>query len=806
MDVRLDLQSRSVRGTVAHRVAAQGAPLTALTLHAADLDVSAVRAGGEPAPFVHRGHDLRISLPGPLAEGGEVLVEVDYSGAPEAGLYFVAPTDEEPDRAWQAWTQGQDEDSRYWFPCFDDPSMKHTVEVVAEVPEGLMAVSNGELLEVVPCDPGWHRFHYRFDQPLPAYLVALVVGVFDQAEERHGDVRLRWLYPPGEHARARNTFGRTREMVEFFEELTGVPYPYSKYDQAILEDFIFGGMENTTLTTLTATTFHDDRAHLDFRSEPLVSHELAHQWFGDLVTCRSWAHAWLNESWATYLECLYQGRAFGEDELRLYLLGTFEAYLEEDGGRYSRPLVQRRYREPIEVFDRHLYEKGACVLHMLRQEMGDERFWRGVRLYLERHRGGVVETEDFRRAMEEASGLGLERFFAQWIYREGHARLKASSEHDEKAGMLRIRVEQEGIEKPEDARHLTLAVRIFEGEGHRDLAIRLTEARQDVWVPAPAAPSAFVVGSGGWAVAEAKVEQSADAWRTVLARDPDPLGRIAAVAALGKEGDGRSVAALVEALGREAFWGVRARIAAALGAVRGDRARDALLAALTGDESPRVRRAAAKALAGWRGDEKVQAAACDALRIGDASYFVEAELAETVGRIGGERAFDTLEDALSRDSHAEVIRRGVLAGLAHLRDPRGLAPALEWSRRGRDTLARVGAATALGRLGPFLRDRADREAARERLEALLADPFWHVRRAAIAALKEAGDPAAIPALERKRGERDGRLKQMAEEAIAAIRDGQRQPEALESLRRDLDGLREENRKLRERLDKVESKG
>ena len=213
-------------------------------------------------------------------------------------------------------------------------------------------------------------------------------------------------------------------MIELFAEKTGRAYPWPRYSQITVAEFIFGGMENTSATTLTDQTLHDARAHLDFSSEPLISHELAHQWFGDLLTCRDWSQGWLNEGFATYFELVWKEHIAGRDEADYDRLGDQEAYLDEDAHRYRRPIVTNVYHEPIDVFDRHLYEKGGCVLHMLRAELGEARFWKAIRHYVKKHAGGSVETRDLARAVDEATGWNADRFFEQWVFKAGHPDLK----------------------------------------------------------------------------------------------------------------------------------------------------------------------------------------------------------------------------------------------------------------------------------------------------------------------------------------------------------------------------------------------
>ncbi len=214
-------------------------------------------------------------------------------------------------------------------------------------------------------------------------------------------------------------------MLDFFKRTTGLKYPYPKYSQAVVSDFMFGGMENISATTLTEKTLHDDIVHLDFTSDNLVSHELAHQWFGDYLTCKDWSNAWLNEGFATYFNALFREFDEGVEDFQDYMDGFKDNLTEDMEKHYQRAIVTRRFWDPEELFDTHTYEKVRWVLNALRGYLGEENFFRGIRHYIATHKISVVETSDFRKSIEEASGLDLESFFEQWVYSPGYPEIKA---------------------------------------------------------------------------------------------------------------------------------------------------------------------------------------------------------------------------------------------------------------------------------------------------------------------------------------------------------------------------------------------
>ena len=436
----------------------------------------------------------------------------------------------------------------------------------------------------------------------------MVAGTFSEIEQTRLRLPVAYYVEPGREADGERSFGRTPDMIECFAGSLGVPYPYARYSQIAVADFIFGGMENTSATTQTDRTLHDERAHLDFSSEPLVAHELAHQWFGDLVTCRDWSQAWLNEGFATYFETVWMEASRGWDEYQRDVFEIVGRYMDEDGERYSRPIVCNVYRDPIELFDRHLYEKGAAVLHMLRGELGWERMQRALRQYVDDNATRSVETIDLVRAIERASGRNLREFFAQWIDRAGHPELEIRAAWDAARFSLTLEVEQK---QTIDADHPPYAFDLEFGllaeaaggdrvwadagdgpvAGEQRLRVRVERALESFVIAAAAKPALIRIDPGAYLLCSLTYALGTEWHAAVLGGDPSPVARIRAARALGKD-DARSAHdALAAAMRGEPFWGVAVEIAAVLGTARAPYARTALLAALV-HPHPKVRRAA----------------------------------------------------------------------------------------------------------------------------------------------------------------------------------------------------------------------
>ncbi len=801
LDLALSLETKSVSGTATLALARVSPRADAIELDAIGFDIRRVRidvgSGQSDAPYSYDGDTIQVKVP---VSASVATVEIEYSATPARGLYFLAPDEAVPERPEQVWSQCQDEDARYWFPCHDKPHVKMTTELRVQVPSGFVVLSNGEpvMLDTPATGDPW-VYHFRMDKPHPSYLVTLVAGRFDVIEDRPariGDrtIPVRYYVPPGRKDDARRSFGETPRMIELFSRLTGVDFPWSRYSQVVVSDFIFGGMENTTATTMYEHVLLDERASLDVASEDLVSHELAHQWFGDFVTCRDWSHGWLNEGFATYFEHLEREDRLGRAEYDYGVEGDLAAYLSEAGSHYTRPIVCRDYEVPIELFDRHLYEKGGLVLHMLRRELGDDRFWRGVQTYLERHAHGIVETTDLKRALEDVSGTSLERFFDTWVYRPGHPSLKVRVTYED--GQLTAHVKQ--TQKVGDTALFCFPFEIAVGDasGRVQRFQKRVESEADaITVTLPSRPAWVAFDPDFRVVADVTLEAPADLLRNALEHADPVRGRWLSARALAKRHDRPTIEALASCLAREEeAWMVRAEAARALGAIRGEASAAALLRH-TEDEHPKVRRAVAAALGGFKTGKVAKALTKLARK--DLSYLVEAEAARSLGKTRHKSAGKTLVELLDRPSWADVARAGALDGLGALRDEELASDVKKYTRYGVPARGRRAAIHALARL-------SDARKTREHLEDLLEDADPHLRIDAIAALESLADSRSRGALNRQlKRELDGRVVRRIREALRNITD--RTSKEHKRLTDEFESLKGELSELKVRLGKLEGK-
>ncbi len=581
LDLEPNLNERSLKGEVTLSLVCRRDDLAAVELDAVDMQFSSISVDGEPAAGTHYdGKRLRVALARHRARGDELSLRIGYHCAPLRGLYFIGPDEAHPNRPLECWTQGQDEDSRYYFPCVDAPILKATSEVVCTAPANLFVLSNGDLREVRELGDARKRWHYSLDVPHSPYLVTLVCGEFAEVRERAPRTGIDVFYygPQGREADIKRSLAPTPDLIDHFSAKIGVPYPFRRYSQIFVSDFIFGGMENTTATTLTGEVILDPRAALDHDIDYLVAHELAHQWWGDLLTCRDWPEAWLNEGFATYFEYVWREHSRGRDEADLDLLGDLDTYLDE-ASDYQRPIVCRQFEEPIDLFDRHLYEKGGRVLHMLRHELGDAGFWRALQLYAERYARRSVETRDLARVLEETSGRNLDGFLDQWIAHPGHPELECAWQWDADKGSGTFRVEQK--QEGERVYRLRTTLRLEIAGREVDEPIDICEKTHSFEIKAEEAPAQVIFDPGDVLLKTVKFEKARPLWVRQLAAARLGIDRVLAARALADKPDPLSTDALRLALTTDVFWGVRAAAAAALGKTRRQDALTALLAART---------------------------------------------------------------------------------------------------------------------------------------------------------------------------------------------------------------------------------
>jgi len=742
-------------------VSAIGQPVSLLTLDAHLLDIQSVQAAGHKTVFTADGKSLAITFDPPLAPGVKTDIVTAYSVQdPPQGLIWTPESPAWPGRPAQLHTQGQPGTNSFWFPCHDFPNVKLTTELAVTVPAGYLVSSNGGLVDAVSRsgEGGGARetFHWMQDKPHVNYLVSLVVGKFDVVDVGGGGGRslsMPVYVPPGRGKDVAGTYGRTPRMIEYFAGLVDEPYPWDRYAQLVVWNFGAGGMENTGATTMYDTAILSPEGQRDGDLDGLISHELAHQWFGDLLTCRSWEHIWLNEGFATYFNHLWMGRRDGAEAYLAGIQGSFDAVTAGDkaDAPYQRAMVSKDYRDPWEMFGGPAgpYPKGASILHMLRQKLGDEVFFRGLSVYVERYKFQTVETNDLRRVLEEVSGENLERFFQQWCYRPGVPDLDIGVEWDAAAKEVVVSVKQtQNIDGPNPAFVFDLPV-WADSSGGALGTVRVREREAVGRFKLGAEPQMVAIDPGLSVLARMTITQPAARWITQLQRGPTVAARVQAARALKSDQTLAATAALAR-LARDPKVTAAARTEAIRSLAHRKNA-DSLIEVSTAGLEPAEVGVAMAAAAGDLGNdvnlESNQRARFRSYLLGraveDPSVRVRAAALRAMGKLKAVESLNIMLSAVTKVSQDDRLRQSALEALADLDAAEGLGEAIRCSAPGIFNRTRPTAIRAIERLAHH-----DPAAAYAALIPLLDDRESRAWRAAGSALVALGDPRAIPELER----------------------------------------------------------
>ncbi len=422
--VYLDEPKASLTGDVTNTLRPD-AGATSITLDFGSLTVDSITVDGKKAPYSHVAPVLKVTLPAAADGKKSAAIRIQYHGKPQSGAYFVPAKRAYPAKTPVVYTQGEMVDTRFWLPTYDYPDDKATSEGIIDVAEGWYALSNGKLINQTTAG-GRTKFHWKMEQPHVTYLISFAAGPFDENKEEWDGIPVNSYVPKGLGQQGADTFNGTADIVKFYSELTGFRYPYAKYTQSAVPDFMFGGMENITATTQTLSAVRPKSVGMLRDPLGLIAHELAHQWFGDTVTCNGWSDAWINEGWATFLPAFYVRKTRGEDAYHLDRYGIFQGGLGAHATRPDRGMVYTGYKDALDMFDGFIYPGGASRMFMLMNMVGEERFWAATKAYLEERKYTSFDTHAFFETFSKNLGLDLTKFKQQWFYTAGCPNLTVS--------------------------------------------------------------------------------------------------------------------------------------------------------------------------------------------------------------------------------------------------------------------------------------------------------------------------------------------------------------------------------------------
>ena len=613
LDISFDFPRQLVKGVAIHQMQVSGDLLGSLQLDGRDMEIHAVSlkrdaSGFKPNPFVYEDSDIRIPI-SPQAQKGDLIeVRIEYTAHPyrngrKLGLAFIDPMGIDDSRPTQVWTLGQPEDNQYWFPSWDYPNDRMTFDVSITVPENYSTAANGQLLSRQLVGNGLRKDRWVLSKPHVSYLTGFAVGEYTVVSDTYSrpdgsQVPLAYFVEPEHALNAMVVFGETPRIMGYFEQKLGIAYPWENYKQIAVRDFTARGMENTSATIMYDDLQHDERAHMDNSGLDLIVHELAHQWFGNLLTCRNWAHLPLNEGFATYFERVYMEESIGIGAAQYHTILDREKYFAE-AKKLKRPIIWFNYDDPNVLYDRHTYEKAALVLHQMRYELGEEVWWRGVRNFVRDNTFEQVVIEDLQQAMQEASGKPLGNFFNQWYRRPGHPKLEVTHNFEKDRGLYSVRVQQVQDSLTFGTYAFSVGVEVnMTGFSPFTQKFRVV-SRDTTFQFAIATALDFVqFDAGDWLLAEIHVEKETNEWINQARLDDEMAGRLEAVKALATvEQDERVLDELVIISENDASPYVRAAAVEALG-LYGDEemVRNALLNRVNRDTSPLVRESSIKAM------------------------------------------------------------------------------------------------------------------------------------------------------------------------------------------------------------------
>jgi aminopeptidase N len=801
LDVTPDFARRTVSGTATWKFKPIAKPLAELKLDGVDLNVESVTSTANVSAYQVTEEKVIVTFAEPIAPGKEASVTVRYSAQPEKGLYFRTPELGYKAEDMHIWTQGESHEARYWYPSYDYPNEKFTVEVICHVPEGIVALSNGRKISEEKDANGLVAVRWLQDKPMVNYLVALVAGRLKSIEDKHGNLPMRFWTPASEIEHAENSFKGTKDIMEFFEKEIGVPYPWDKYDQVCIQDYHWGGMENTTLTTLNIGTLFT-KAHENLRSsQGLVAHELAHQWFGDLVTCKDWSHIWLNEGFASYYDALYTEHKDGRGEFLYRMWEGGKALTASTNS--TKAIFWRKYGDPVEQFDSLAYGKGSWVLHMLRSQLGPDLYRQCVKTFVERHKFGSVVTDDLRAVVEELSGRTFDRFFDQWVYHAGFPVLDVDYSWDAQTKLAKVSVRQmQPVNENVVLFQFPLPVRFIGKSGVTERVLEVKEKSEDFYIPLSEQPQVVRIDPEVTVLAKTTFRVPNAMQAAMLANTKDVPGQLIACEQMGERRDHEAVTKLKEALNSDSLFAVRVAASRALRGMNNDGAFDALVASMKQSDA-RVRRQVVSDITSFFRPAAFEQAQ-NVLKSEKNPDIVVAAMSALTPL--GTNARPTLLKYLNSDSWRQQYAEAAMTVMRAQNDPYYIEPLRDTLARRKNEFTGRTVASSLETLAHLSREQENKDPVRELIAGFATDSRQNVRLSALSALGALRDERAIPVLERfAAAHKISPERTTAERAIEAIRVNRKSTLEASDVRREVIELQKQNRDLRRDLDALKKK-
>jgi aminopeptidase N len=736
-----DVDQRRVRGEVTEGISMLREHVSGLRLDSVGLDIKSVMLDGKDAKFAVTPNSLEVTLERPATLGERHEIQIRYEGQPKKGLYFILPDKNYPQQPKEIWTQGEAEDTRYYIPVYDYPNDRTSSEMILTVPAAWITVSNGKLMSVKDEPEGLKTWDWQQSQPLSTYLISAIAGEFVEHDDSWRGITLRYVVPRGDESKIDPTFGETKEMLDLFSSKLNEPYPWTQYAQTALHDFVAEGMENTSATSITTTSLVNPALVAEDRdgADDVVSHELAHQWFGDLVTCKDWGNLWLNEGFADFFQRVWSEHRFGRDQADFDFWRDQNQWVREPRN-FPVPIVDRNFQDSTEYQD-NIYDKAGWVLRMLQEKLGDHDFYKALHHYLEANRGQNVVTADLQKAIEQATSTNVDKFFDEWIYGAGAPRFDVSYSYAADLRQITLTVKQtQKVEGRVGLFDVPVEIEIATASGKQTHTVEISQASQTFYFPAETAPLMIVFDREDKIMKSLEFKREPAMLAYQLKNGDSVPDRAEAAVALGSvRDDPQAVSALGDTARHDPFWGVRVESLTALGRIGGPEAEKQILAGAT-DPQPWVRDAAVFELRRFHDDITIPDK-LNSIAAKDPAYRVRASALAALANLKAPDAFETLSAAVNSKSPDDIVRDAALRGLGRLADQRAVSILMDWSKPGKPIRSREAAIGAISEL-----DKTNHEIT-QALLSYLNEPHNDIRIAAIFALGARGDTDAIGPLE-----------------------------------------------------------
>lgn len=594
LDVKPDWENQQLQGKATLTLSPYFYPQDSLILDAKGFKIHQIKLlkadTALPLAYNYNNKLINITLDRSYQRKDTLKLKINYTAKPTAlnksggnniggaqGLYFIDPDSTDPDKPTQLWTQGEPEASSAWFPTIDQPNEKTTQEIYITVKQQFKTLSNGQRVYSILNEDGTRTDYWRMNKPHAPYLFMMAVGNFKVVEDQWRDsIPVDYYVEPEYEQHANMIFDVTTEMMEFYSKLLDYDYPWSKYAQVAVRDFVAGAMENTTATIHFSGIQQTPKEYIDKTYESLIAHELIHHWFGNIVTCESWANLALNESFATYGEYLWQEHQYGSASAGQKWLDDFEAYLGE--AQYvKKPLIQHRYHAVEQLFDDHRYEKGSCILHMLRHYLGDEAFFAGLNHYLNKRKYKPAEYHHLRLSLEEVSGKDLRWFFEQWFEAPGHPKLEIHQSYKPRSEQVKLKVQQTQDTSKYPVYELPVTVDIYpsEGQSAQSHPIKIDQVSDSFYLEASQNPALVNFDAKNILLAETNFEKTPGEWIFQYHNAPLFLDRHEAlkgfnnlVSSSGEKPINATIRKFYSEVLEDPFWSMRKKAIQSIGRLR----------------------------------------------------------------------------------------------------------------------------------------------------------------------------------------------------------------------------------------------